>query len=303
VPLVVEQSVDGAINAFGTEQLPGADEEIALDLQVIAGLAPAARIVVYFARNSLAGLTSAIQQAVRDEVNRPGVLSISWGSAEEFWPVPERDALEAILADAAERSVTVVAAAGDALSTAGVMDGHAHVLYPASSPHVLSCGGTRLVFDADGGFEREEVWHEGFAGTGGGVSDVFTLPDYQLGARVPISLNDRSRRRGVPDVAAAAASSPGYRIVLNGTTVTKEGTSAATPLWAALVALGNSRRGRPIGQLHSLLYANPGLCREITTGNNRSNGLGFDAGPGWNACTGLGSPRGLELIEAITVRA
>ena len=78
----------------------------------------------------------------------------------------------------------------------------------------------------------------------------------------------------------------------------KDGTSAATPLWAALIAMANAQRGAPMGLINPLLYANPALFRPITDGNNRIDGVGYDAGPGWNACTGLGVPKGSEIIAA-----
>ena len=106
-------------------------------------------------------------------------------------------------------------------------------------------------------------------------------------------------RRGVPDVAAAAASRPGYRIVFNGAEVVKDGTSAAAPLWAGLIAIANAQRGAPLGFLNSVLYANPSWFRAITTGDNRVGDKGYEAGPGWNACTGLGVPKGADIVAAL----
>ena len=116
---------------------------------------------------------------------------------------------------------------------------------------------------------------------------------------MPPSVNDGATRRGVPDVAAAAASEPGYRIILNGQPIAKDGTSAATPLWAGLIAIANAARGGPIGLANPSLYANPALCRVITQGNNRVGGTGYDAGPGWSACTGLGAPIGQAIVSAL----
>jgi len=300
VPLVIDRSVDSASNAFGTEDLLHADEELALDLQVLAGVAVDARLVVYFAPNTLQGLTDAVHDAATDTANRPSVLSVSWGSAERFWSAAARDAMQAALSDAAVANVTVVAAAGDDLATDGLTDGAAHVLFPASSPYVLACGGTQMTFSAAGGsLAGEAVWNEGFVGTGGGVSDVFAMPAYQRSAGLPPSVNDGRKRRGLPDVAAAAASAPGYRIVVNGEERTRDGTSAAAPMWAGLIALANAARGRHLGLVHPFLYSNSWLCHGITDGNNRVQGLGYDAGSGWNACAGLGSPRADELVKAL----
>jgi kumamolisin len=295
-PVVIDQPVSGNGNHFGGGDL--ADEEIALDLQIIASLLPSAKVVVYFAGNTTQSLIGAIKQAVHDDVNKPQVLSVSWGSAETFWTAAARDAMQAVLADAVRLRVSVVFAAGDDLATAGLMDGKAHVWFPASSPYVLGCGGTSPIAGANGVIS-ESVWNDGFNGTGGGISDMFPVPDYQSKLTLPPSLNDGKTRRGVPDVAGAAARNPGYRIILNGQAVVKDGTSAVAPLWAALIAMANAQRASPLGFVNPALYSNPALFRSITQGNNRANGKGYDAGPGWNACTGMGVPMGAEIIAAL----
>jgi kumamolisin len=296
----IDQSVSGSSNSFGGGT--PADQEIALDLQIIAGLLPKSRIVVYFAPNTIQSLVTAINQAIFDDVNRPQVLSVSWGSAEKFWTAPGRDAMQAVLADAQRLRVSVVFASGDELATAGLTDGKAHVWFPASSPYALGCGGTTLDATLGGdatSVAAEAVWNDGSSGTGGGISDVFPVPAYQSSLALPPSVNDGAMRRGVPDVAGAAAGTPGYRVVLNGAETVKDGTSAVAPLWAALIAIANAQRGTPLGLVNSALYANPSLFRPITEGNNRADGKGYDAGPGWNACTGLGVPKGADIIAAL----
>jgi kumamolisin len=296
-PTVIDQSVGGAANQFGNSSRD--DEEIALDLQIVAGLLPGARIVVYFTGNTAEALANAIDQAVRDDVNRPQVLSISWGSPEFFWTAPRREVVSAALCDAARLRVSVVAAAGDQLATSGMRDGKAHVWFPASSPYVLACGGTAMRL-AGSAVASETVWNEGAIGTGGGISDNYPVPDFQLDLTLPPSVNDKHQGRGVPDVAALAAQPPGYRIVVGGTEMAKNGTSAATPLWAALIAMANAERGAPIGLVTPHLYRARAVTREITVGDNRQNGIGYVAGAGWNACAGLGVPRGAEIISALS---
>lgn len=297
-PTLPPDDPPGPVNDFGGGT--PADQEIALDLQIVASLLPKARIVVYFAGNSTQNLVGAINKAIFDDVNRPQVLSVSWGSAEKFWSELARDAMQGVLADAKRLRVTVLFAAGDELATGGLTDGKAHVWFPASSPYALGCGGTLPTPGADGAsVGSETVWKEGLSGTGGGISDCFPVPDYQLKLALPRSVNDGAVRRGVPDVAAAAASSPGYRIIFNGAEVVKDGTSAAAPLWAGLIAIANAQRGTPVGFLNSALYANPSWFRAITTGDNRVGGKGYDAGPGWNACTGLGVPKGADIVAAL----
>lgn len=303
---VRDVSADGTTNRFGGGT--SADAELALDLQVLAAVVPAARIVVYFCQGNQAGLAQAIAAAAADDVNRPSVLSVSWGSPEQYWhagteefPSP-RDQAEAGLRTAHQRRITVVAASGDELATAGVTDGTANVLYPGSSPLVLSCGGTDLTLSADRRtIVSETVWKDGFFGTGGGISDLFDVPDYQAGVVLPPSFNGGRKGRGVPDVAAAASANPGYRIVVDGQTLSKDGTSAATPLWAGIVALANAMRGRPLGLINPYLYANPMFCRRITTGDNKVDEIGYEAGPDWNACCGLGVPIGGEIIRSLAM--
>lgn len=295
-PEIVDQSVDGTTNSFGGGH--PADQEIALDLQILAALLPGARVVVYFADNTTQSLANAVHQAVLDNVHRPQVLSISWGSAEMFWTEDARHAVQAALADAVRLRVSVVAAAGDELATGGIDDGRPHVFFPASSPYVLGCGGTAITAK-DAAIETEVVWNETFSGTGGGISDVFPVPDYQTGIALPPAVNGGGGGRGVPDVAAAAGRRPGYRIIVNGQTMVKDGTSAAAPLWAAIIAMANAQRGAPIGLVHPLLYAQPNLLRPILKGDNRVRGIGYDAGPGWSACTGLGVPVGRLVVQGL----
>ena len=301
LPVVIDVTVSGPGNAFGGGT--AADQEVALDLQILASLLPRARIVVYFAGNTADDLTGAIHRAILDDVNRPQVLSVSWGRAEKFWTDTGRDAIQAALADAQRLRVSVVFAAGDELATAGLSDGRVHVWFPASSPYALGCGGSLPTLNAGNALiSSEVVWKEGFNGTGGGISDVFPVPDYQLQLALPPSLNDGAFRRGVPDVACAAASRPGYRIIVNGVEKVMDGTSAATPLWAGLIAIANAARGEPIGFVNPVLYANPALFRPIIQGNNRDGGQGYDAGAGWNACTGLGVPKGGDIVAALAAQ-
>jgi len=306
-PTIIDQSVQTPTTAGSPAPVNGnhfgggsvADEEIALDLQILASLLPKARIVVYFAGNTIQSLVGAINQAIFDDVNRPQVLSVSWGSAEMFWSPSARDAMQAVLADAKRLKVTVLFAAGDQLATGGLQDGKTHVWFPSSSPYALGCGGTQPA-NGSAGAGEEVVWNDGSSGTGGGVSDFYPVPAYQSALTLPPSVNDGKTRRGVPDVAAAAAATPGYRIVLNGAEMVKDGTSAATPLWAGLIAIANAVRGEPLGFVNSALYSNPAAFRQIDRGDNRVGGKGYQAGPGWNACTGLGVPKGGDIIAALT---
>jgi len=291
----------GVLPAFG--QSPGADLELALDLQVLADIARGARLAVYPIPNSIERLPDAIHTALFDATLRPQVLSLSWSSAEAVWPADLVAVMQATLADAVRLRVSVVAAAGDDLATGGLGDGLANLHYPASSPYALACGGTRLTLSDDGAAIIDEVvWNDGLTGrgTGGGVSALFDRPVYQAGLAVPPSVNPGAPSRdarGAPDVSAAASSLPGYSIILDGRRSGQAGTSAATPLWAGLIAIANAQRETPLGLPHPALYAAPAMCRGVVSGDNRFGGVGYQAGPGWNACAGLGAPRAAEVIQ------
>ncbi|MBV8540498.1 MAG: peptidase S53 [Pseudonocardiales bacterium] len=299
-PVVSAVGVDGGANTPEGDPR-GADGEVLLDLEVAGALAPAAAIVVYFAPNTDAGFVDAVAFAAHATLT-PTALSISWGMNEDAWSPQARTALDEALADAAALGVTVTVAAGDKGSTDGASDGRFHVDFPASSPHVLACGGTRL--DANpttAEVVTETVWNNGVGAgaTGGGVSDVFGRPSWQASAGVPMR---RGRPgRGVPDVAAVADPQTGYRVWVDATDLVLGGTSAVAPLWAALVTRLAQAVGRPLGLMQPALYESvaagteaPGF-RDITAGSNGA----YSAGPGWDPCTGLGVPHGTRLLAAL----
>lgn len=291
LPAIVAVGVDRASNDHADTS--GANGEVALDIQVAGDVAPGARIAVYFAPNTDQGFVDAITQAVHDQANAPCVLSISWGSAEEGWTGQAIAAMGQAFKDAAQLAVTVCAASGDGLATDGVSDGKAHVDYPASDPLVLGCGGTKIVASA-GKITDETVWNSNGGGTGGGVSTLFTLPSYQVTAGVPAA-QMKTGGRGVPDVAGDADPDSGYRIITGGQTGIIGGTSAVAPLWAGIVAGLNAARKAPLGQIHAQLYKDPVALRDIVSGNNKAGTVGFEAGQGWDPCTGLGAPDGDRL--------
>ncbi len=267
-----------------------------LDIEVAGAVAPGAQIAVYFAPNTDAGFLNAVTQAAHDRRRAPSVISISWGAAESAWTEQAMQAMTSAFQDAAMMGVSVFCAAGDDGSTDRVPGGGQHTDFPASSPWATGCGGTRLSLQGDA-IGSEVVWNNGpgNGATGGGVSDVFPLPDYQLGANVPPSANPgRPAGRGVPDISGVADPQTGYRVRVDGTDTVIGGTSAVSPLWAGLTARLNQALGRPVGFLNPQLYA-LGPLRDIVSGNNGA----YAAGPGWDACTGMGSPDGERLLEAL----
>ena len=279
----------------------GPDGEVMLDIEVAGSIAAASKIVVYFAENTDAGFLNAITTAVHDDTNKPSVVSISWGGPESAWTQQAMTSMDQAFQSAAAMGVTVCVASGDDGSTDGVGDGLNHVDFPASSPNVLACGGTELVASGNT-ITNETVWNElanNEGASGGGVSDVFPLPSYQSAANVPPSANpNHNVGRGVPDVAGNADPTTGYVTLVDGNPDVIGGTSAVAPLFAGLIALINDALGKPVGFLNPLLYQNPtGDFNSITSGNNGA----YSAGPGWNPCTGLGSPIGIQIAAALGV--
>lgn len=290
-----------AVSVAGGQNQPGggdADIEVALDIEVCGALAPGATIAVYFAPNTDQGFYEAISQAAHDTTNKPSVISISWGGPEDSWSSQSSAAMESALQDASALGVTVVVAAGDNGSSDGESDGQPHVDFPASSPYSLACGGTTLVASGQS-IQSEVVWNETASNegaTGGGVSVEYPLPTWQQSTNVPSSPSGGTGR-GVPDVAGNADPMTGYQVLVGGQTQTIGGTSAVAPLWAGLIARFNQKLGKPVGDLHAAIYQiGVSAFRDITQGNNGA----YQAGAGWDACTGLGSPNGQALLDALT---
>ena len=314
-PQVIAVSTDGGANMPGPD--PNADGEVTLDIEVAGAIAPGAKIAVYFAPNTSQGFTDALAQAVHDTDNAPTVVSISWGGAEDFGAQQFLDGLEQALQDAAALGITVCCASGDNGSADMATndpfhpwDGAPHVDFPASSPFALACGGTRLT-GSGSTISAEEVWNEGDRGGagGGGVSNKFLRPDYQAALNIPNSPTG-NKGRGVPDVSGDADPQTGYQIFLAGNPGVIGGTSAVAPLWAGLIARINQRLvsigSKPVGFLNPFIYgssvANAGVFHDIVTGTNdvtgTLNGL-YTSGPGWDAASGLGTPDGTKLLQAL----
>jgi len=294
-PDIVTVSVDGGQNQPGTDpnDPQNADGEVALDIEVAGAVAPKAKIVVYFAPNTPQGFVDVFNHAVHDSDHNPSVISTSWGSAEDPTD-PTTKQIDQILQDAASMGVTLCAASGDSGSRDDPNNtDQAAVDFPASSPSALGCGGTALRVSGTK-IAEEVVWEDH---SGGGVSRIFDLPSYQESAGVPSAVNPAGPvRRGVPDVAGDADPATGYKILVDGQSLTFGGTSAVAPLWAGLFARINQKLGHNAGFINTILYQNPQAFNDITSGSNTD----YNAGPGWDPCTGLGSPKGAAILQALS---
>ena len=296
-PKVIAVPVDGASNSPAGDS-SGPDGEVELDIEVAGAVAPGAEIAVYFAPNTDQGFIDAINAAVHDTALKPSIISISWGGPEKSWTAQSRSALNSACQDASTMGVTVLAASGDSGSPDGSSDNTATVDFPAASPYVVGCGGTKLTISGSS-IGTEQVWNEtslNEGATGGGVSEEFALPAYQQFSKVPKAPNGFVGR-GVPDVAGNADPETGYIVVVDGQQTIIGGTSAVAPLWAGLLALINESLGANVGYVNPLLYSASAEAtfHDITSGNNGQ----YSAGSGWDACTGLGTPNGSALLAAL----
>ncbi len=319
LPTVKPISADGT----ATNAKDGAEGEVMLDVEVVAGASPKATIAVYFAQFTEEGWVTVIDTAMQDKTNNPRVLSVSWGYAEkaQTWTNAAMRQVNEALKDAAMLGVTVCVAAGDDGSSDALQDGHAHVDFPGSSPYALAVGGTTI--PVKGGSQPDIVWFEGDGlrsdnggSTGGGVSAEFPRPPWQQAIDVK-SVNPRGIvGRCVPDLAANADwnASP-YLLVVDGGAQPNGGTSAATPLVASLITRINAQRdaGNPVGYLTPLLYeASPAGgttvgaagCTDVVSGNNNTAQVGgYSAGAGYDAVSGWGTPNGVALMQALAQAA
>lgn len=308
-PVITEVNVDGTPNAPASKELigRGIDQQVTdpaekasvlwtiettLDVQLAAALAPGAHLVVYFCDGTEHGQYHALMAALSDTKHRPAVISCSWGAVESDVSRPFVEAMTPVFEAAALMGVTICVSTGDAFA-------QQEVAFPSSSPYVLACGGTHL--GATG--ESETVWNEEFEkfhmASVGGVSRLHAVPAWQRTARVWQKTGKRGR--GVPDVAGKADLAAGYSMTVGGREIAMGGTSAAAPLWAALITVLNAKTGTRAGWITPLLYR-PSFrdaTRETTSG---TNGV-YHASEGWNACTGWGSPKGEPLLAALRGRA
>jgi len=325
VPSVTAIGVDAPAYTFAQIQsLPlaqrqeaiGIAVEVMMDVEIIASLCPKAAITVYFSTWDQRGWIDLLNQVIAE---RPVVVSISYGLAEDDpgWSANALTAINNAFNAARLLGITACVSSGDDGSGAQMHDGAAHVAFPGSSPFVLSVGGTELKATSSGTSER--VWYEapgertqsGGGATGGGVSTIFPRPAFQdvhIASLNPGSIDGRV----VPDVAALAGE-PFYDLIFRGHDSPNGGTSAAAPVWAALIARLNGLLPPAKQQrfLTPLLYANgatgkpigASALRDITSGNNTTEpdpGRGYRATKGFDAVSGWGVPDGGKLLTALS---
>lgn len=267
--------------------------EVSMDIQLSGALYGGERLAVYFAPNTEQGRFHAMAAAISDRKNNPSVISCSWGVKERDLHPDFIRAMEHLMAKAALLGITVCCSSGDTF----LQPNETPVYYPASSPYVLGCGGTHV----DLSRSQETCWNEELTSflrlaSTGGASRLFRAPAWQIPAKVR-QVTGRVGR-GVPDVAAKADLVGGYCMRVAGRDISMGGTSASAPVWAALINRVNQAIGARLGHVTPLLYRD--AFRQATRSvDSGSNGV-YQARPGWDACTGLGSPRGRELLRVLS---
>jgi subtilase family serine protease len=273
-----------------------------LDIDVVSAIAPGAQIVNYEAPSTASGVVDLFNRVVSD--GRVGIASFSWGACDVGLPSSYRKAVTSALKLAALRGITVFVASGDSGSydcqRSDFADHRLSVDFPASSPQAVAVGGTLLSVDTDGSYASEAGWEAPLsnAGGGGGVNRLDGAPSWQAAAGVG------GGHRGMPDVSASASPDSGWVTRDNGNWDTAGGTSAATPFWAASMLLaeeyakkqGIKRRCFLAPILYRLAATHGSAFHDVRTGGNRY----YDAGPGWDYATGLGSPDVWNLARALT---
>ncbi len=295
------------IETGGGKNSPGhpADAEVMLDSQVIGAVAPKATQHVIFAPNSEKGFVDAILRATFPEAGEKpnSAISISWGMNEEGWSRQAIDGMNQAFKKALLKGISIFAASGDDGARNNSSSGKLLTDYPASDPIVTGSGGTRMVTGPDGKIQSEVVWNNkrpNDAG-GGGISEVFGPQEFQKDVNVPVHANTGKPGRGVPDVAGNADPVTGYKIRVNGSETLTGGTSAVSPLYAALMMRINGALGKPFATpLNPWLYknANKGFFNDVVSGDNG----GYNAGKGWDATTGLGSIDGTKMLDAMRMK-
>jgi subtilase family serine protease len=285
--------------------------EANLDLEVAHEIAPGAELLDYNAPQATSSGADTFG-AVLDRITADGqarLVSDSWGSCEADTPRADIQRDEQALEAAAARGISVFVAAGDTGAYTCQEDTDSNhslsVSWPSSSPFAISVGGTSLSVTTTGAYAGETAWNDTLEqkGGGGGLSVDYNRPPWQVGPGVANRYSTGMRQ--LPDVAAAADPWSGWDVYTGGAITVAGGTSAATPFWAASMALvaeyaDHHGAGR-LGFVDPMLYAiaagpqQAPAFHDITIGANRY----YPASRGWDFATGLGSPEVANLARDV----
>lgn len=308
----------GNLNVVNVDGRPTqAQGETALDIEMVAGLARSVNIVDYQTDGNTSGdpwvqVNDELQQIINDNThnaNAGSIVSISLGAAEGDLTSGDLNAIDQSLQLLTKvEHMRIFVASGDCGAFSDGIFNRLSVSFPASNPWATSVGGTILRIDGQQNRGEEVVWSNGSNhlscknrwGSGGGNSQVYPHPTWQdaNGANNQFS---NGNHRGVPDIAAAAYA---LAVYFDGQWGAVGGTSAASPIWAAGLALVNQGLMKQIGkftsspQLFYVVAQNANGLRpfyDVTRGNN----LYYPATPGWDYTTGLGTPNLWDFYFAL----
>jgi kumamolisin len=283
-PKITTVIVDGAATTSTS------DSESMLDIYCAGAVVPKANIAYYLAPNSSQGFLDCILSAANDTTNRPSALGISWGGTEVS------DYLISGFQACVTQGITCFTAAGDNGANNYIVDS-----YPTTNAYQISAGGTSIYLNPNNSLSNETAWSNG----GGGVSNVVSLPTWQAGLKFTsyasvgnvTGIPSNLAYRGYPDVSAPADPSTGYQFYVNGVLTQYGGTSASAPFLAGMITRLNVLTGKRIGFANAIFYANTSSFNDLTVGNNAGVQSGYLTTAGWDAVTGLGSPKGTEIYK------
>jgi len=279
VPRIVNVYIDGATNNPDNTLN---SLEVVMNIEISGAIANFATLVVYFAPNTSRGLYNAIYAAINDTTYKPNIISVSWGASEKLWPLETLTTLNNLFASAVAKGINIFCASGNKGSNNE--DTEPNIIFPASSPNVIACGGTRV--DSGGyNIRNETVWNNfpnnpnTKSATGGGISKIFSKLPYQN------NVQTNTNMRCVPDLSANADPKTGYLIFINGGYGICGGTSCVSPLMAGLTARLNEAKKQNIGFINNKLYNN-NVCAPIKSGNNGAYSANSDGS--YSLTCGLG---------------
>lgn len=312
---VVPVTLDGTTN----DPTGSASDEVMLDIAMVAGIVPKSTIVVYICTSFITAL-NAILYDTQGTGYYPKIVSISAGGNEPSGIYNAYgNAVDALLAQAASLGVTVIVSSGDWGPYTGPLTYGSRIYgacWPASSPLVLSIGGTSLALNSNGSIASEVTWNnngEDYFITGGNQSTRYAVPSWQTGITLKnyaTGISSAPTGRAVPDVAFVGDPYTGFTFYYyedgsnqNYQTNYGGGTSASAPLWAGLIARINQLTGTSSGFINNKFYTNTVAFNDIlptaVANNNAYLGVGFSTTTGWDACTGWGSPKGRLVYELL----
>jgi len=301
------------VNTVGstTPYLAGGEE--VNDTEIVHAFAPGATLDVILTSpdtgTSAASAAAAITKTIQEGTARhPAVISMSFSGGEHAFTRAEVTRMHAVLEQARDQHVTVAGSSGDDGAISSHEGPPVQVNMPASDPLVLGVGGTILDVTPAGRYLGEMAWNDNTEASGGGYSILWRRPSYQDG------LARARATRGVPDVSANADPSTAMALATvahgHGQLRASGGTSSSTPMWAGVIALADQAAGRHLGFVNPALYA-IGRSRayhrafhDVVSGGNSilwPTGVfnGYNAGPGWDPVTGLGSPDAQYLVPLL----